>query len=304
MKNNINKLVFVWLFLAIFGLTFSATAQTLTPKPRPDNSVANSFVIEEKLDSKLMARQMPYNLILPNNYSLETNKAKHYPVLYLLHGLTGHFDNWADKTKLTDYLKNYNYIIVMPEGDNGWYTDSSSVANDKYESYIVQELIPEIDKKYRTISDREHRAVAGLSMGGYGSIKFGLKYPEKFVLVGSFSGALQAASLTEKTLGNGWKALTDSITGVYGADDSPTRKENDVFKLVREMPAEKAKNLPFIYLDCGTEDGLIATNREFSALLLEKKIPHEFRELPGIHDWKFWNAEIKEFLQVSEKFIK
>ncbi len=249
-----------------------------------------------------MAREMPYRVILPINYNSE--KDKKFTVLYLLHGLTGHYDNWANNTKLTDYAKNYNYIIVMPEGDNGWYTDSASVPNDKYESYIVQELIPKIDKDYRTISDRDHRAIAGLSMGGYGSIKFGLKYPEMFVLVGSFSGALQAASLNEKMLGNNWKSLTDSIMSVYGADDSPTRKENDVFKLVSEMPAEKMKNLPFIYLDCGTEDGLITTNHEFAALLLEKKIPHEFRELPGVHDWKFWNAEIKEFLEVSEKFIK
>ena len=298
MKIYKNKIIFILLFLTIFGLTFSAEAQTAKPQVEVSKTTLETY----KLNSKLMAREMPYRVIFPANYNME--KDKKFSTIYLLHGLTGHFDNWADKTKLTDYAKNYGYIIIMPEGDNGWYTDSSSAANDKYESYIVQELIPEVDKKYRTISDREHRAVAGLSMGGYGSIKFGLKYPEKFVLVGSFSGALQAASLTEKTLGNGWKALTDSITGVYGADDSPTRKENDVFKLVREMPAEKAKSLPFIYLDCGTEDGLIATNREFSALLLEKKIPHEFRELPGIHDWKFWNAEILEFLQVSEKFIK
>ena len=293
-----NKIAFTLLFLTIFGANFAARAQTAKPQIETSKTAYEDF----KLNSKLMAREMPYRVILPADYKTDTGKK--YSTLYLLHGLTGHYDNWADKTKLTDYAKNYNYIIVMPEGDNGWYTDSSSVPNDKYESYIVQELIPKIDKDYRTISDRDHRAIAGLSMGGYGSIKFGLKYPEKFALVGSFSGALQAASLTEKMLGNGWKALTDSITGVYGADDSQTRKDNDIFKIVREMPAERAKNLPFIYLDCGTEDGLITTNHEFAALLLEKKIPHEFRELPGIHDWKFWNAEILEFLQVSERFIK
>ena len=297
MKNYKNKIALILLFFTVFSAAFSAAAQTVKPQAEVSKPALETY----KLNSKLMAREMPYRVILPSNYNAETGKK--FPTLYLLHGLTGHFDNWANNTKLTDYAKNYNYIIVMLEGDNGWYTDSSSVANDKYESYIVQELIPEIDKKYRTVSDREHRAIAGLSMGGYGSIKFGLKYPEKFILAGSFSGALQAASFTEKMLGNGWKALTDSIVGVYGADDSQTRKDNDIFKIVREMPAEKIKNLPFIYSDCGTEDGLIATNREFSALLLEKKIPHEFRELPGVHDWKFWNAEIVEFLQVSEKFI-
>lgn len=249
-----------------------------------------------------MVREMPYRIILPVNYQSE--KAQRYPVVYLLHGLTGSFDNWTERSKVVEYAAKYNYILVTPEGANGWYADSATVPNDKYESYIVQELVPEIDKKFRTVADRNHRAVAGLSMGGYGAIKFGLKEPEMFVLVGSFSGALQAASLTEKMLGNGWKALTDSIMSVYGAEDSQTRKANDVFKIVREMPADKMKNLPFIYFACGTEDGLIGTNREFSALLLEKKIPHEFRESPGIHDWKFWDAQIQEFLKVSEKFIK
>ncbi len=298
MKNYKYKIVFILLFCAFLNLNGAVQAQTAKPAAEVSKTAFETY----KLDSKLMAREMPYRVILPINYNSE--KDKKFTVLYLLHGLTGHYDNWANNTKLTDYAKNYNYIIVMPEGDNGWYTDSASVPNDKYESYIVQELIPKIDKDYRTISDRGHRAIAGLSMGGYGSIKFGLKHPEMFVLVGSFSGALQAASLNEKMLGNNWKALTDSIMGVYGADDSQTRKENDVFKLVREMPADNIKELPFIYSDCGTEDGLITTNHEFAALLLEKKIPHEFRELPGVHDWKFWNAEIKEFLEVSEKIIK
>lgn len=293
---NNNKLkVLLWL-TAVISLSFSTYAQQAQTKSALPGNVENY-----KLNSKLMAREMPYRVIVPVNY--KTEKASRYAVIYLLHGLTGHFDDWTDKTKLAEYAAKYNYIIVTPEGDNGWYSDSGSVPNDKYESYIVQELIPEIDKKFRTIGDKNHRALAGLSMGGYGSIKFGLKYPEKFVLVGSFSGALMAASLTEKMLGNGWKVLTDSITSVYGAEDSPTRTANDIFKLTREMSVEKAKTLPFIYLDCGTEDGLISTNREFSNLLSEKKIPHESRELPGKHDWIFWDVQIQEFLRVSEKFI-
>ena len=299
MKIKQNKFAVLSLWLIAFcGLSFAAHAQTAKPKPALPANVENY-----QLNSKLMAREMPYRVVLPANYKAE--KDRRYATIYLLHGLTGHFDNWTDRTKLAEFAAKYNYIFVTPEGGNGWYSDSGSVPNDKYESYIVQELIPEIDKNFRTISDKNHRAVAGLSMGGYGSIKFGLKYPEKFVLVGSFSGALQAASLSEKMVATtGWKALVDSITSVYGADDSPTRTANDVFKIVREMPADKAKTLPFIYLDCGTEDGLIVTNREFSTLLLEKKIPHEFRQLPGIHDWKFWDAQIQEFLEASEKYIR
>ena len=249
-----------------------------------------------------MAREMPYRVILPVNYN-NSNEKTFYRVVYLLHGLTGHFDNWADKTKLVEYAAKYNYIIVMPEGNNGLYTDTANAPNDRYETYISQELIPEIDKKFRTVADRKHRAVAGLSMGAYGAIKFGLKYPEMFALVGSFSGALGAASWTEKELGaKGF--IAESIMSVYGAADSETRRQNDIFKFIREMPADKIKNLPFIYFDCGTEDFLIQNNRDFAALLLEKKVRHEFRQLPGAHDWKFWDAQVQEFLELSEKFIK
>lgn len=302
LKNRNNqqfRTTFAWLIL-IFCLSVSAFAQQTEQK----TTKLPANVENRKLNSKLMAREMPYRVVLPEDYKAQASKK--YAVVYLLHGLTGHFDNWTDKSKVAEYAAKYGYIIVTPEGNDGWYTDSGSVPNDKYESYIVQELIPEIEKNFRALSDRNHRVIAGLSMGGYGSVKFGLKYPDKFVLVGSFSGALGAASWTEKLIGNsGWKPLVDSINSVYGAENSPTRAANDIYKIAREMPAEKVKSLPFIYFDCGTEDfPLIVQNREFSGLLLEKKIPHEFRQLPGIHDWKFWDSQIQEFLKVSEKFVK
>lgn len=287
---NQNKRIFqiFFLFCALL-VPFYVQAQTVK-------------VEDFKLDSKLMARQMPYRVALPKNYT--SSSSERFPVIYLLHGLTGHYDNWGDKGKISEYLAPYNFIVVMPEGDNGWYTDSISVPNDKYESYIVKELIPEIDKKFRTNSARSGRIIAGLSMGGYGSLKFGLKYPEMFQLVGSFSGALGASSWSEKTVGNSWKALTDSVMSVYGADDSQTRKDNDIYKIVREMPADKMKTLPFIYVDCGTEDtSLIGLNRQFDALLFEKKIPHEYRQLPGAHNWQYWEAQIQEFFQVAERHL-
>src|SRR4030095_4148863 len=80
------------------------------------------------------------------------------------------------------------------EGNNGWYTDSATVASDKYETYILQELIPEVQRRYRTIESRYGRGIAGLSMGGYGALKFGLKHPEMFAFAASMSGALGAAS--------------------------------------------------------------------------------------------------------------
>jgi S-formylglutathione hydrolase FrmB len=303
-KNRFNSLV-LSIALALI-LPISAAAQNASLKgtatAAAKSGAAVSVSIQDyKLSSKLMAREMPYRVVLPANYA--ANNQARYPVIYLLHGLTGHYDNWGDKTKIAEYLAPYQMIVVMPEGNNGWYTDSATVPNDRYESYITRELIPEIDKKFRTRSDRGHRIVAGLSMGGYGSIKFGLKNPEMFGLVGSFSGALGAASWTEKVLGNRG-SIAQTILSVYGAEDSPTRRDNDIFKIARESSAERIKNLPFIYLDCGTEDFLIQNNRDFATLLLEKKIPHEFRQLPGAHTWNYWERQIQEFLRIGDSFFK
>ena len=255
-------------------------------------------VSEHKLSSKLMGRDMPYRVIVPVQKAVA--KETRFPVIYLLHGLMGHFNNWTDLTKISDYANGYKVIIVMPEGGDGWYTDSVSNEKEKWESYIIQELIPEVDKKFRTNTGRDQRAIAGLSMGGFGALKFGLKYPDKFVLAGSFSGALGAADITEKSFPG---AIGKTIDGIFGPAGSDTRKANDLFAIIRSTTPEKTKTIPFIYLDCGTEDFLFQNNRDFVSLLIEKKVPHEYRQLPGAHEWKYWDKQVQEFLRVANRFF-
>ncbi len=252
----------------------------------------------EKISSKMMGRELAYRVIVPSGYSEALNAQTRYPVIYLLHGLTGNFANWTDRTKLAEYAAGKNVIIVTPEGENGWYTDGATNANDKYESYIIKELVPEIDKKFRTNPDRKNRVIAGLSMGGYGALKFGMKYPEMFSLAGSFSGALGTATFPNSGRG---EASMRSLGVIFGATDSDTRKANDIFKMVREITPEKTKSLPFLYIDCGTEDFLFQNNRDFIDLLVEKKIPHEFRQLPGGHNWPYWDKQVQEFLRIAER---
>ncbi|MEO6052330.1 MAG: alpha/beta hydrolase family protein [Pyrinomonadaceae bacterium] len=289
------------LLVLLIAVSSTANLQTISGLPVQAPRIDSLFPRFEsrELDSKLMGRKMPYRVVFPSGYS-SRNETPPFPVVYLLHGLTGHHTNWIDKTKLVDSASKHNFIIVTPEGDNGWYTDSVSTPNDRYESYIIKELIPEIDKTFRTAADRDHRMIAGLSMGGYGSLKFGMKYPEMFSLIGSFSGALGAASFSEKNAG----LIGKGIDAIYGPDDSDTRKANDIFKLVRDLTADRQKSLPFIYQSCGTEDFLIQNNRDFLSLLNEKKIPHEYREHPGIHDWVFWDDQVREFLDLADRRVK
>ncbi len=254
-----------------------------------------------QFESRLVGAPLPYNVILPADYHRGASKSKRYPVLYLLHGLGGSAADWvSDRARLADYAAAYPFIVIVPEGRDAWYTDSATAPNEKFESYFVEELIPDVDRRFRTVAAREGRAVAGLSMGGYGSLKFGLKHPELFAFAGSMSGALAAASWLpdEKLL----EFVRPSIARVYGPADQPdneTRRANDIYRLVRELSPERVRALPFLYLDCGTEDFLIGVNRDFSALLLEKKVPHEFRELPGGHAWPYWDRQVQEILRLA-----
>jgi len=253
-----------------------------------------------KVSSKAAGQELPYRVVLPLDY--KNNAEERYPVIYLLHGLTGHFNDWIDRSDLVQTAAKYKFIIVTPEGNNGWYSDSSIVPNSRYESYIVNELIPEIDKRFRTRPDRQHRIIAGLSMGGYGALKFGLKYPQMFSMVGSFSGALKVAEWSESSGGN--KTIGKSIDVVFGPVNSPARKANDIFRIVRELTPDKAKALPYIYQSCGTEDPMLEGNRAFDKLLTEKGVVHDFKTGKGGHDWVFWGEQMRAFLEECDRRTK
>jgi putative tributyrin esterase len=266
-------------------------------------AASNPRVQTIQFESKLVDKILPYSVLLPVNYNDAANKTKRYAVVYLLHGLTGHYTNWIDHTQLVKYSEGYQFIIVTPEGNNSWYTDSATVAAEKYESYIVQELIPDVEKRFRVNDTRDARAIGGLSMGGYGALKFGMKYPDKFVLAASLSGALDAASWKEAEL-RGFESIWRTLQPVFGAEDSETRARNDLKKLARELPAERIAALPFLYLDCGTEDPLLKSNRDFVEILMGRKIPHEYRQLPGGHSWKYWDAQVQEILRLASKKLQ
>ena len=265
-------------------------------------SVANAKGRVEtiKFQSKLVNANLPYSVVLPTDY--DTSRTSRYPVLYLLHGLTGHYNDWLSRTNLADYAAQYRLIVVTPEGNDSWYIDSATAPSEKYESYILKELIPDVQQRYRTIEARYGRAIAGLSMGGYGAVKFGLKSPTTFVFAGSMSGAFGVTRFTEQEIGP--SGLQTSLK-LFGAAGSDTRKQNDVFELIKQLPANHVGALPFFYFDCGTEDSalIFPYNRELAGLMAEKKIPHEYRELPGDHSWGYWDRQVQEVLELAVKSL-
>lgn len=250
-------------------------------------------VEDRSFESAALGRRMSYRVILPPSY---TDSLRRFPTLYLLHGLTGNYRDWESRTDVFRYSRDHEILIVMPDGEDSWYTDAQGVPAAKFESYIARDLIAEVDRTYRTIGTRHGRAIAGLSMGGYGALKFGLKYPNLFMFAGSFSGAL-AAGQASFTGGRNEKLAKELLT-IYGPPGSQTRTDNDLL-LVLDKASVAA--LPFLYVDCGSDDGLLESNRAFVAALQAKKARYEYREVPGAHTWDYWDRQVLQLLAVLDR---
>src|SRR4051794_1793826 len=151
--------------------TFAATQAPPKPpiEPRPIGfTYAPQCTNHVSFLSAAMERQMSYCLILPAGY---TTSQRSYPVLYLLHGLFGSENDWTAYTRVAEYIRALPLIVVMPQADDSWYTNSLAEPRNRYEDYVFNDLIDEIDSKYRTQKTRDGRFLAGLSMGGYGAVK-------------------------------------------------------------------------------------------------------------------------------------
>ena len=269
----------------------TAFCQKTTAKP----SIARAreeTVKDAVFHSASLQRDMRYRILVPHGY----DKGGRIPVLYLLHGLYGDYLNWDTRTGLETYAQNLHLLIVMPDADDSWYTNSATFPSDKFEDYIAKDLIPEIEEKYRTIRERRGRAIAGLSMGGYGALKLALKYPDLFSFAGSLSGALNAA----QNLGPLRPEFRAKLLEVFGKEGSTTRAENDVFRL---LDASHEAVYPYFYLACGTGDFFLDTNRAFVRQLSSRKIAYEYHETPGEHTWDYWDKALQPMLQAVERAV-
>lgn len=252
---------------------------------------------EFTLQSDLLAGEIPFHAIFPADYE---HSSSEFPVLYLLHGLFGRFDNWLTNTKIAEYAGKCSFIIVCVEGGDSWYADSSLLENHSYESYFFDELIPAVEEKFNTGKNREKRAIAGLSMGGYGALKFAFHRPEMFCFAASMSGAFHAAEICVDDV---WTELQPSILTVFG-DDCSLRAENDLFQIVENFAIERLCELPFFYFDCGTEDSFLPVNIRLAKEFRRREIAHDFKLFSGGHDWNYWNARLENILRIAEKFLK
>jgi putative tributyrin esterase len=204
-------------------------------------------------------------------------------VIYLLHGGGGGFRDWSNYSDVAKFAES-GALLVMPEGESSYYTNAVDPPEDRFEDYIVHDLIADVETKFPVATGRTNRAIVGLSMGGFGAVKIALRHPDLFVFAGGLSSALDVARRPFSI-----ERLHQSrhYNSIFGPTGSQTRRENDPFVLARTASPEGA---PYFFLTCGEEEGLLPANREFSALLAKRHFRYEFHTTHGSHDWNQWNG--------------
>ena len=243
---------------------------------------------EMNYQSDALRMGVTVNVILPEG-------AKHgekYRTLYLLHGLSDDHTTWMRRTAIERYAKKHGLAVVMPNVDRCWYTDTAYGAN--YFSFVTKELPEVCFKTFCQMSKkREDNIVAGLSMGGYGAVKAALSCPEQYGTCISLSGSLDITRKGRPCNLNEWKSIFN-----FDMKDSLELEgsKHDLFALATKAKSE-GKQLPRLYLWCGTGDDLIAVNRSFDRHLTELGIAHEFETSEGDHTWKWWDLHIREALK-------
>ncbi len=292
------------------------------PEPRHTESSASSDALQNTMDlMQHEAHPVPQNIWAVQNLqakakqmggvsvqqivlqSLQENSPaqegtvqniERFPVLYLLHGATGHAKDWNTYLgkELQALANEKRVILVAPEAEDfGWYADSALLEQNQIESFMMEELLPQVDMLFPT---NGKRALAGLSMGGHGAMTLGFKYPKQFTSVASISGVLDIRLHPEQ-----WKLA--EVFGVKASNETVWSKHSAAYLMEKSKKNAHPKQ---ILITTGLQDSLVLADNQSAQVLLEKKaIPFEYVELEGGHDWEFWQQEIPKLLRKQADFL-
>jgi S-formylglutathione hydrolase FrmB len=252
------------------------------------NSFIQSFATVDTVSfySNQLHKQVKFVVVQPqqNHHPL--------PTVYLLHGYSGNYASWAGiAPQLQEKADQLQLNIVCPDGANSWYFDSPIDSSLRYESYVINELIPYIDHHYLTIADRTKRAITGLSMGGHGGLYLSIKHTDIFGAGGSTSGGVDF-----RPFPNNWEIK--NALGDYDKNQA-VWDANTVLNLVVGLKNNQLK----IIVDCGLDDFFLKVNRSLHEKLQELKIDHDYIERPGAHNATYWKNSIDYQLLFFKKYF-
>jgi len=280
-----------------FFLFFAANAQPI------------GKVFEQKtVKSSILGRDVKYTIYFPADYDYSQRS---YPVVYLLHGYTddntgwlqfGEINRYADKAIADGTIP--PMIIVMPNGDSSWYINSFN-GKEKYEDFFVKEFMPSIEKTYRIKAEKKYRGIAGLSMGGFGTLIYSLKYPELFAAAAPLSAAVFDDNALQTMPNQNYETVFGQLFGPGLKDKERLNQnwyDNSILKIVDTKSAADLKKVKY-WIDCGDDDFLTKGNCLLHIALVEKGVPHEYRVRDGAHNWTYWRTGITDALHfIGESF--
>jgi len=220
-----------------------------------------------------------------------TVRGTKHPTLYLLHGMSDDHTIWMRRTSIERYAAEYGLAVIMPNVHRSFYADMAQ--GYRYWSFVSEELIALSEQFFPLSPLREHRFVAGLSMGGYGAFKLALRCPEKFAAGASLSGALDMAS---RKLVQEKQALKHDMRLAFGDLDTIAGTDNDLFYLANQL-VQSTGPRPKLYQWCGTEDFLYTYNLTFRDNARNLELDLTYEEGPGSHEWSCWDYQIHRVLE-------
>jgi S-formylglutathione hydrolase FrmB len=254
-------------------------------------------LIQVNFLSKSLMRTVPINVILPVDKltfpGMPVREDKPFKTLYLLHGVFGNYTDWVSGTKIQRWAEEKNLAVVMPSGDNAFYVDNPGM-NNYYGEFVGKELVEMSRKMFPLSHKREDTYIAGLSMGGYGAIRNGLKYHETFGCIAGLSSAFVTDGIENRT--NDVPMFIHSRSyaeGCFGDLSKVAESDMNPKWLVKKLVEEKA-DMPKIYLACGEDDFLLGANDDFKNYLKGHGVKVTYEVGPGAHEWDFWNTYIKK----------
>lgn len=257
------------------------------------------------LMSTSLLRSVPVSVLLPAERNVGsgsgTESDSPFKTLYLLHGINEDHQSWLLGSRIARLAERKNLAVVMPSGDNGFYVDHPGT-HDYYGKFIGEELVDISRRMFNLSRKREDTYIAGLSMGGFGALRNGLKYHNTFSRIAAFSSALVLEKALEFTYDDPQyfksRAFLESCFGdiekALASDKNPKTLAAALSERKRRDPDT---NVPAVYLSCGIDDSLLDCSREFRDVLKANSFSCDYYEGPGAHDWDFWDQEIVKAIE-------
>lgn len=257
------------------------------------------------LFSKSLMRTVPVSVIIPADKfhfpEDEKEEITAYKTLYLLHGVFGSDMDWLTGTGIMRYAEEHDLAVVMPAGENAFYLDQPE-AHNLYGEFIGRELVGLTRKIFPLSSEKSDTYIGGLSMGGYGAMRNGLKYCDTFGCILALSGAYITKDIAErKNETPFFLERRDYAERCFGALDKVGRSDKNPEYIIEKI-REDGREMPRIYMACGEQDSLLGVNREFAEFARKNGADITFEVGKGNHEWDFWDAYIKrgiEWLQIK-----